>query len=428
MIILVITGGKASVITFRSDLLKLLNKTLMKYTLIALATTFLFACNTDTRKNENVLLRKGKAMTVIKLDPAQAVDFFNLSEVSDSTFVIPLETRDECLLDGISAVKIADGKIFVSGGENTLSPVYVFDSKGRFLNKIGTRGKGPGEIIEPQGFVIDSEKEEVNIYENVLRKHLFFDYNGVFLREVKNDIYCTDFARVTDEVNAYFSCFQVNRPEHDGYNYQLIVASPSGKRVGVAFPYSKEMYDEGCRVQSTNFSTFKDSLYFLDIFNDTIYAVTESEISPRFIFDFGKHAVPEDIWTDRYTTEQRSKLWDNPNLIPGPHSFIRIKDYVHFKFIYNNYGHTGFYNLTNGRLIFSTRINDDLSGLMLHHIVGHDNTYLYYAVEHHNLKMYQDYLLKEGKTPSKQLLSIVENYDKSSNPFLLCVRIKDALR
>ena len=398
----------------------------MRIVFSVLTAVLLISCTKVNKKNTILLSRDTHPTTVIAIDPTQTPESFNLSEVADSAFIIPLETRDECLIDGISWTQVTDDRIFISGGENSLFPVYVFNKTGQFLNRIGVRGRGPGELISPQGFTVDAAKKEVDLYDDALRKHFIFDYNGVFLRDVKNNIYCVDHARVEGDINAYFSCFQTNTPEADGNNYEVIVADKSGKRIGLAFPYTSDRYADGCISIPFNFSSHNESLYFFKTFNDTIYSITPTSISPRFIFDFGKYGAPKDIWTSKYSAEQRLKLSNDPNIISGPFDFIHVGNNLYFNFIYGRFGYTAFYNLSSGKLIASTIVENDLNGLLLLDVVGNDDQYIYFSLRPNILKMYRDDLLNRGKTPSQQLSSLVEKYNESSNPLLLCIRMKDS--
>lgn len=85
----------------------------------------------------------------------------NLSEIASGVEYIPLETNDACLLGSVNDLRIhGDNIVLISQRK-----VYLFDTNGKFIRKLGDQGKGPGEYqwardiqIHPNGesvFVLD---------------------------------------------------------------------------------------------------------------------------------------------------------------------------------------------------------------------------------------------------------------------------------
>lgn len=86
---------------------------------------------------------------------------------------IQLETNDSCLLGEINKIKISDSLLFISDRNNKL---FVFDFSGRFVNRIGTIGQGPNELLNLSHFYVDRDNKQVGIYD-VLKQQIFqYDY------------------------------------------------------------------------------------------------------------------------------------------------------------------------------------------------------------------------------------------------------------
>ncbi len=69
-----------------------------------------------------------------------------LSQIADDIEYIPLETTRECLIDrSIQNIIVTQSDIFIF--DYNLG--YRFSSKGKFINSIGVKGKGPGEFVKP---------------------------------------------------------------------------------------------------------------------------------------------------------------------------------------------------------------------------------------------------------------------------------------
>ena len=109
----------------------------------------------------------------LKLEDADNAPVF--SEYS----YISLETNDDALLENIVKVELLDDDIFIlsSYGGN----IYHFTSSGKFVRK-WLRGNGPGELIFPTDFFVDSNKKEIivlDLYRTLKR----YSFAGDFLAE-----------------------------------------------------------------------------------------------------------------------------------------------------------------------------------------------------------------------------------------------------
>ncbi len=79
----------------------------------------------------------------------------NLSEIAWNVEYIKLETKNDALLNRPSKVLFHnDNMIIMNRGNHEL---LMFTKSGRFIRKIGSRGKGPGEFVSLNGFYIDPD-------------------------------------------------------------------------------------------------------------------------------------------------------------------------------------------------------------------------------------------------------------------------------
>jgi hypothetical protein len=78
-----------------------------------------------------------------------------LSEVAKDIDFIPLETTNECLI-GKSRMFFSDKYIVVADWQQDM--IFLFDRNGKFIRKIGSKGQGPGEYIDPAMFVLSGDK------------------------------------------------------------------------------------------------------------------------------------------------------------------------------------------------------------------------------------------------------------------------------
>lgn len=110
--------------------------------------------------------------------PVQSIDNENTSLVEQEEFdkliknvsVIPLETKDKCIIANINKLVEKDGNIYIltaaDGGQTFL---YRFDDKGRFLNRIGKRGNAQNEynhitsffVVGDNVYLLDSNQKKM---------------------------------------------------------------------------------------------------------------------------------------------------------------------------------------------------------------------------------------------------------------------------
>jgi hypothetical protein len=130
---------------------------------------------TPTQKNEELI--------TIDLDNLPEADTLRLSSLFKPAKTIILETNENCLIGGINAIQAFDDYLFVLDmqGANSL---FVFNREGKFIRKIGSIGKGPGEYSMVMDFTIDPDKREFYLLDiNTNRIHQY-TLEGVYLRTV----------------------------------------------------------------------------------------------------------------------------------------------------------------------------------------------------------------------------------------------------
>lgn len=95
---------------------------------------------------------EGEESLNINLDTPQVAELKS-SMLFKKPKTIILETSKKCMV-GNADIQIYDGKIFVFD-EMGAKSLYVFDMDGKFIQKIGEYGRGPGEYTRISDFTID---------------------------------------------------------------------------------------------------------------------------------------------------------------------------------------------------------------------------------------------------------------------------------
>ena len=149
----------------------------MKSILLLLIITLL-GCSSN--KKQEPISKSG--VPVINLsEDVSTVPSLLLSEVAEKLEIVPLEMTDESVLSDITEMQVTDHNIWIDHGREFY--IYRFSRSGKFLNKIGSIGQGPGEYTTYSTFLVDEDKKEVYIIANT-NGVLAYDFEGNFKRKI----------------------------------------------------------------------------------------------------------------------------------------------------------------------------------------------------------------------------------------------------
>lgn len=124
--------------------------------------------------------------THLKLDPFDLPPISKLSVLVESVKIIPLETSSSCIIGSTNKVFVGDDYILVSSRSGRTDELILFSKEGKFLNKIGAVGKGPGEYSDIRQFSVFEDSLVVYVSPMRSRKVTKYGFDGSFLQEITN--------------------------------------------------------------------------------------------------------------------------------------------------------------------------------------------------------------------------------------------------
>ena len=151
----------------------------MKHMFLLLIGVFvLLGCSSN--KKQEPISKSGVPVINLSEDVSTVLSLL-LSESAEKLEIVPLEMTDQSMLGEIRRIQVTDHNIWIDHGREFY--IYRFSRSGKFLNKIGSIGQGPGEYTTYSTFLVDEDKKEVYIIANT-NGVLAYDFEGNFKRKI----------------------------------------------------------------------------------------------------------------------------------------------------------------------------------------------------------------------------------------------------
>ena len=242
---------------------------------IAFIIVLFSSCNRNSNKNDQSdIFNRTLSIKTSKNNDCKIWDEL----ITDMEFV-PLETNDSCLIDEIDKLLIAKNRIFILTRHEE---IFVFNEVGQFIKKVGTKGKGPLEILKPFDISISIDNY---LYILDVGKIIKSDLNGNILSEK----YFNNDYLGSNPVNLYvyddlhmFAWKTATSPLLATHPYHLYAFDNNFKKKQGQIPYSHFSLSVVNR-----FSQCGDGQVAIapNDLNDTIYSIKNGEIKPTFVID-----------------------------------------------------------------------------------------------------------------------------------------------
>ncbi|MDR0995556.1 MAG: 6-bladed beta-propeller [Tannerella sp.] len=234
---------------------------------------------------------------LLKIPFAQAVDKaedFPLSHLALSLEYVPLETIDSSLISHIQSVRATKDFFFV----RDIKGLLQFDRHGKFLRRIGSQGKGPGQYTFLKAVAVNEKAGLLYLYVYMQQKALVYDFKGNFLREIPvpdnhglrllNDSILTavlsdrsggmgagglELANLQGKTLKKFPCEDAHTQKHGDAFLEMV-------------GFTTQLY------------RFGGNLFYKYGYGDTVCQVTPKALLPRYVVEAGKYALPPELRYD----------------------------------------------------------------------------------------------------------------------------------
>lgn len=206
----------------------------------------------------------------------------SLNEFCDTILYVPLETNNSCLLDEIKKVEMYNEHIFVSDHYG----VYKFAQNGKFICKVGNKGRGPDEYTMVADFFINHDTLFVRGWNQL---YAYCSENTCdFISSIRFDNrYPKNYVNKTGN---YFVSFNFT-------NNSVEFFDGKGRFINSVY-YKKDenaILDRAIYYSYYNILTNNsNSLNITTFCNDTIFGIAENcNLFPKYVINLGKYKIPE---------------------------------------------------------------------------------------------------------------------------------------
>ena len=283
----------------------------------------LFSCSVEQKE-----IRLEGAKYTIDLDGKNETSI-PVSSIFKNVRTIILETNEECLIGRIHEAQIFDNYIYILDVFFAKS-LFIFDIEGKFVRKIGSIGRGPGEYINVRDFTLDTENRFIFLQDQGTRIHRYH-LDGTFSKSFAIEIPRFNNNYIQYHNNRLYASVISWKPSKD--DYMLVEADPnSGKIISQSLPL--KLNKAWAKPHFTGHSFFisrSSPPKFTNLFMDYIMSLSEA-ITP-YIELKSKNLV---------TSNDLKKLPDGqslPDMIPSSfqkiwdiNSFVENNDFIIFKY------------------------------------------------------------------------------------------------
>lgn len=364
----------------------------------------------------------------------------NLSTIVTNIEYIQLQGDSTCYLGQIydpkRKIQFSQDKILISDAGNKL---LLFDSSGKFLNKIGNVGRGPEDYIKPDNFTFiqGEDKPLIVVFSAVQHKMIFYDYQGRFIKTKPVDFWPNGLISYKNDLVFINSIGR--RKESNYFNFHVLDLEGKLKKQ-VFFKENEKDIEKHKQLGMSSMNNryiFRDSLSFWESGYDTVYRISSDyDMIPKYVINIGDNVIPIEEQTRGFLKDFNKKIKYDRVL-----DVKESKRYFFINILYKKQAFHIYYDKIlreNHSIGFkSTLVRKKMQGNFYNNIDGGINFWpigsisenkMYMLVYGYELKDYLDRQVLDLAVLDKQgrerLLELAESASVSDNPILMVVTLK----
>jgi hypothetical protein len=335
----------------------------------------------------------------------------DISDLFSEIKYIPLESTPDCLL-GYMSIKAFGKDILIKSHDERMG-LFRYSPKGKFLNKIGNRGRGPTEYLD--NIDVELIDDTVFVVSGSSKDIICYSLSGKFLSRYHINITNQPVSIFKLPDNSFMISLRTA-----GENGRLIRTDKSFN-IKTGFMNNRPQLDAG---QVFSFQKSKDKVYYYHPFIDTLFDVSQGFPIPSIIVDNGKLNKPAGLFSNPKT--RIAEMMNYTYIV----DFMLSDDFIILMLWYNTkemLDHI-FYRFSDGKIVHLNRSVNNINNIEVNTTGGflaNDNYLIYYLTPSSILKRYQNMTSEEKKdVKNLEFLQMASKITPESNPVLMVCKLK----
>ncbi len=356
----------------------------------------------------------------------------SLSDIASDVRYIPFETGKDHLISRKPQYHFSDSLIFVGNNDHIL----VYDYSGKFIRKIGTPGRGPGEIDLIRIISVIEKEQIIIVQTNWSRKLMYFSFDGKFIKSIPIPMDVFEIQALDmDQLIIYYSCSQ-------GFEeYLYVLSNGNWDTISTVNNHYKWTNNTGL-TGMIGYDSFKpfyryhDQIYFKSMYNDTVFTVLDNKIKPTYFINLGKYHLPNELRPEPPQSALRFRS-ENDNYFfasvmeAGDMIFVTTENYkanINKNILFNSHTLEGSF-LVNKSNEPSGIINDWDNGMEFWPEGNVNDSEIFMTISSLTLKTIPnegDFNKATARFPEKKqaLKEMIDKLNETDNPVLMLVKLK----
>jgi hypothetical protein len=331
---------------------------------------------------------------------------------------IPLQTNDESLIGDITQICFNNNKYYIHDRQQ--HKILIFDSTGKYVFGIDKKGNGPCEYSDIESMYVDDSGIKIIPASNPT-KIIKYNHNNPNCEEIeiKSNMVGDKFI----SFNNGYLFYQANGAYNSDDRYILFSTDKDGNVQNKWLPsYPYVPYEMNREV----FKVFNDTILFCMPLDNKLYQISSNgDISVRYVFDFGKHNMPESVKKIYWDGDLQSFQKQSEGYVRELDSWFETQQILLFSYMNTNMGTPFFalYTKNNEELkIFNP--DDFIKIAVLTPLTIVNDTFLSYLdIPKFGFDKYPQYK-EQIKEYYPKLISIIDTLSDDANPVLIKYKFK----
>ncbi|NBC03786.1 MAG: 6-bladed beta-propeller [Bacteroidetes bacterium] len=397
---------------------------------------FLFLCIVSCSQTPQEKSPVKQETQTISVDLNEAVETLPMSKFFSSLEYKLLETPPNKPIGRIR--KIMPQENYIALFDKARKSVWIFDYDGSFINEISIpTGRGPGEVTDLSDVIIS---DDGLVHAMGAFKIVVYNSKGEFIRATEFDFFIYNFmynTKTKEYIGYADNSLNQMLQEHGGHNLLFFDHDGNINRSAVPIPKGREhigylISNRFPRLNNQNHH------YFFSHLSDTVYTIQNSEVSPRYILDYGEDSIPEEVFDRRNNYSDVVYEWvdfmreeiEAQDYISFLSFFNDTDRYIHFRIGTRNDQYNVLFNKQTGETIVGpNRFTNDIDYGYVPFMYGSSDKALYTIIESHNFinhinEIYENERQKYADPRMRPLIKLAHEISENSNPVLQIATFK----